>query len=60
MLGRQAPQMVSLLVLRRFALFDLSTRPQAFVVAVGYAAVVLALLGAAFRRQGPPVDAAAR
>ena len=43
-LGRQAPQMFSVLTQRRFGLFDLAQRPQAFVLALIY--LVLVSLGA--------------
>jgi putative spermidine/putrescine transport system permease protein len=48
-LGSQAPQMLSLLVLRRYAMFDITLKPEAFVLALGYAALVLGLLALAFR-----------
>ncbi len=50
LLGRQAPQMVSVLVMRKFALFDLSRKPEAFIAALLYTLVVVALVGLASRR----------
>lgn len=49
LLDRQAPQMLSVLAMRKFALFDIMQKPQAFVVAVAYTTVVLAGLGLLFR-----------
>jgi putative spermidine/putrescine transport system permease protein len=51
-LGRAYPQMVSLLVLRRYAMFDITLKPEAFILALGYAALVLVILKIAFRRKG--------
>jgi putative spermidine/putrescine transport system permease protein len=50
LLGRQAPQMLSVLTMRKFALFDLRQKPEAFVVALIYTALVMALIGGLFRR----------
>ena len=49
LLGRQAPQMVSVLTLRKFERFDLADKPEAFVLALLYTVVVLALLSLLFR-----------
>ncbi len=49
LLDRQSPQMLSVLAMRKFALFDITQKPEAFVVAVAYTAVVLAGLAALFR-----------
>ena len=49
LLGRQAPQMVSVLTLRKFERFDLADKPEAFVLAVLYTVVVVALLAGLFR-----------
>jgi putative spermidine/putrescine transport system permease protein len=54
LLGRQAPQMLSVLTLRKYALFDISQKPQAFVVALVYTALVLALIGVLFRGERRP------
>lgn len=50
LLGRQAPQMLSVLTLRKYALFDIRQKPEAFVVALLYTALVLGVIGMAFRR----------
>lgn len=42
LLGRQSPQMISVLTQRRFGRFDLLHRPQAFVFATAYLVVVAA------------------
>ncbi|MEM9290974.1 MAG: ABC transporter permease subunit [Acidobacteriota bacterium] len=44
LLGRQTPQMLSVLTYRKFALFDLAERPEAYVLALIYTAVVFLLL----------------
>ncbi|WP_456429823.1 ABC transporter permease subunit [Rhodocaloribacter sp.] len=49
LLGRQSPQMVSVLTMRKYALFDITQKPEAFIVALLYTALVLALIGWAFR-----------
>ena len=51
LLGRQAPQMLSVLTMRKFASFDLQQKPEAFVVALLYTAFVLALIAGLFRRR---------
>lgn len=51
LLGRQAPQMVSVLTLRTFERYDLSDKPEAFVLAVVYALVVGGVLALALRRR---------
>jgi putative spermidine/putrescine transport system permease protein len=50
LLGRQAPQMLSVLTYRKYALFDITQKPEAYILAVGYATVVLALLAVVLRR----------
>ncbi len=50
LLGRQAPQMLSVLTMRKFASFDLAQKPEAFVVALLYTAAVMALVAGLFRR----------
>jgi putative spermidine/putrescine transport system permease protein len=49
LLGRQSPQMVSVLTLRKFERFNLADKPEAFVLALLYTAVVVLLLAALFR-----------
>lgn len=51
LLGRQSPQMISVLTLRKYALFDLSEKPEAFALALLYTAWVLALLTWLVRRE---------
>lgn len=51
LLGRQSPQMLSVLTYRKFALYDLAEKPQAYVVALLYTALVFALLATAFGRR---------
>ncbi|MFY9825236.1 MAG: ABC transporter permease [Thermoanaerobaculia bacterium] len=50
LLGRQAPQMLSVLTMRKFALFDLRQKPEAFVVALLYTGLVMAMVAGLFRR----------
>ena len=42
MLGRQSPQMASVLIWRKYALFDLSQKPEAYVLALAFALMALA------------------
>lgn len=51
LLGRQSPQMLSVLTLRWFERFDLADKPRAFVLAVLYALVVGAVLAVVLRRR---------
>jgi putative spermidine/putrescine transport system permease protein len=53
-LGRPYPQMVSLLVLRRYAMFDITLKPEAFILALGYTAVVLLSLALVLRGRRRP------
>jgi putative spermidine/putrescine transport system permease protein len=53
LLGRQAPLMISVLTLRKYALFDIGQKPEAFALALLYTALVLALIAVAFRRGRP-------
>lgn len=50
LLGRQSPQMLSVLQVRKFSLFDLAQKPEAFCVALLYTVTVFGLLVLAFRR----------
>lgn len=50
LLGRQAPQMLSVLTMRKYAMFDLAQKPEAFIVALLYTALVLAVIAVAWRR----------
>lgn len=49
LLGRQAPQMISVVAWRRFAMFDIGQRPEAYAVALLFTAVVLACIVVLFR-----------
>ncbi|MCU1245205.1 MAG: hypothetical protein JWN02_1115 [Acidobacteria bacterium] len=49
LLGRQSPQMISVLTVRKYQRFDLLQKPDAFVIAIVYTATVLLLLFTAFR-----------
>ena len=51
LLGRQAPQMVSVLTLRKYQLFNIEEKPEAFIIAILYTVLVLALIAVVFRRQ---------
>ncbi len=50
LLGRQSPQMVSVLIVRHFSLYDLTQKPQAYTLALLYLVVVVAALLLALRR----------
>ncbi len=50
LLGRQNPQMISVLTMRKYALFDIRQKPEAFLLALLYTAVVVALVVLAFRK----------
>ena len=50
LLGRQAPQMLSILTYRKYALFDIAEKPEAYILALGYTGLVLGVIAAAFRR----------
>ncbi|HXU28950.1 MAG TPA: ABC transporter permease [Thermoanaerobaculia bacterium] len=50
LLGRQAPQMLSVLTYRKWQRFDILQKPEAFVVALVYTLFALAVLVAALRR----------
>jgi putative spermidine/putrescine transport system permease protein len=49
LLGRQTPQMLSVLTYRKYSLFDIAQKPEAYILALGYAAVVLGLVALVFR-----------
>jgi putative spermidine/putrescine transport system permease protein len=44
LLGRQSPQMFSVLIMRKFARFDLTQKPNAMVIALVYTALVVLVL----------------
>ena len=52
LLGRQSPQMVSVLTMRKYQLFDISEKPEAFIIALLYTFIVLTLLLVVFRKFG--------
>ena len=51
LLGPQSPQMISVLARRKFGLFDLEQKPQAFIIALLYTGLVVALLLVFLRRR---------
>lgn len=50
LLGRQSPQMISVLTLRKYQMFDILQKPEAFIAALLYTLFVTGLLWLAFRR----------
>ncbi|CAM2009212.1 hypothetical protein [Acanthopleuribacter pedis] len=52
LLGKQSPQMVSVLTMRKFQMFDLQQKPVAFIAALIYSVLVAAVLTLVFRRAG--------
>ena len=52
LLGRQTPQMISVLTMRKYEMFDISEKPEAFIAALLYTGIVLVLLTIVFRRSG--------
>lgn len=44
MVGSQSPQMISVLTLRKFERFDLADKPEAFIMALLYTAILCAIL----------------
>lgn len=53
LLGRQSPQMISVLTVRKYQRFDLLQKPDAFVIAIVYTLTILLLLVTAFRSRIP-------
>lgn len=51
LLARQSPQMISVLTMRKFQMFDLTTKPQAFTAALVYSLVVIVLLIILYRKR---------
>jgi putative spermidine/putrescine transport system permease protein len=51
LLGRQSPQMMSILTMRKLERFDLSTIPQAYVIALIYTVMMVSFLGFAYKRK---------
>jgi putative spermidine/putrescine transport system permease protein len=50
LLGRQNPQMISVLTMRKYAMFDIQEKPEAFLIALLYTALVVAFVVLAFRK----------
>lgn len=48
LLGRQSPEMLSVLTMRKYSMFDIAQKPEAFIVALLYTGLVLVLIVAAF------------
>jgi putative spermidine/putrescine transport system permease protein len=51
LLGRQSPQMMSILTMRKLERFDLATIPQAYVIALIYTVMMVFFLGFAYKRK---------
>ena len=51
LLGRQAPQMLSVLTYRKYALFDIAQKPEAYILALGYALLVFGVVALVFRNE---------
>ncbi len=51
LLGAQSPRMISVLTRQKFALYDLSEKPQAYIVAVIYSLLSLSLISLALRKR---------
>lgn len=49
LLGRQSPQMLSVLTYRKYGLFDLTQKPEAYILALGFTVLALGLVAVAFR-----------
>lgn len=49
LLGRQSPQMISVLTYRKHGFFDITQKPEAYLLASGYTLLVFGALVAAFR-----------
>ena len=52
LLGRQSPQMISVLTMRKYEMFDISEKPEAFIAALLYTVMVLVVLVVVFRKSG--------
>ncbi len=51
LVGAQSPRMISVLTRQKFALFDLSEKPQAYIIAVLYSLLALSLISLTLRRR---------
>jgi putative spermidine/putrescine transport system permease protein len=49
LLGRQSPQMLSVLTYRKYGLFDIRQKPEAYILFLGFTVLALGLVGVAFR-----------
>ncbi len=49
LLGRQSPEMVSVITYRKYALFDIADKPEAYIIALIYTALVGGILFFAFK-----------
>jgi putative spermidine/putrescine transport system permease protein len=49
LLGRQSPQMLSVLTYRKYGLFDISQKPEAYILSLAFTVLALGLVGLAFR-----------
>lgn len=52
LLGAQSPQMISVLTMRKYAMFDLAQKPEAFICAILYTCLSLVLIRLAYRGRG--------
>ena len=50
LLGRQAPQMISVMTLRKYEMYDLAQKPEAFIAALLYSVIIFSLLLFAHRK----------
>lgn len=48
LLGRQSPQMLSVLTYRKYGLFDISQKPEAYILSLGFTVLALGLVGLVF------------
>lgn len=54
LLGRQTPQMLSVLIMRKYGRFDVSDKPEAFAISVLYTVSVILFLAFVFGRRRSP------
>jgi putative spermidine/putrescine transport system permease protein len=50
LLGAQSPQMISVLTMQKYGMFDLQQKPEAFICAILYTLLSLSLIAVAWRR----------
>ncbi|MGA9607620.1 MAG: hypothetical protein WBR21_11440, partial [Rouxiella badensis] len=53
--GAQNPTMISLLTRRKFGIYELAQKPEAFVIAVIYTGLLLAILVVLLRKTEPQI-----